>query len=288
VESEGKNTVRGKKDMSQLPYSDMLLPAYSNRINTLLHNPLRALLQPIANVYTVSIPELLVQIQKATTPHQLTKLVNKLQSRIWNLPPEERAVTRKQLADALTSLALHASQASLRLEAAAWLRMFVQAAYPSQPEQIFVTLVTAATHAHAETSSNGTTEQHAYLKMIFECFWPFRYPYAAYNWEEFPNNNVFYSLAPLLSHSDDYTQDILISIFAELPSLDDPEISVYLLPVALAWSTGANPERRQRITTILSLMSHSSAQKALSRLQADTNPSISTSAKRAAEKVRRA
>jgi hypothetical protein len=273
--------------MSQFHYSDISLPGYSNRINTLLHNPLRVLLQPFSGVYTVSISELLVQIQKATTPHQLTKLVNKLQSRIWNLPPEEQAITRKQLTDALTSLALHASQASLRVEAAGWLRMFVQAAYPSQPEQIFVTLVTAATHIPSETRSNDTTEQRAYLRMIFDCFWPFRYPYAAYNWEQYPNHNVFYSLAPLLSHSDDYTQDILISIFAELPSLDDPEIAEYLLPVALIWSTHADPERRQKITTILSLMSHSSAQEALSRLQADFNLLVSASAKRAAEKVRR-
>jgi len=183
---------------------------------------------------------------------------------------------------------LLASQASLRLEAASWLRMFVQAAYPSQPEQIFVTLVTAANRAYAETGSNSTNELRAYLKMIFECFWPFRYPYAAYNWEQYPSNAVFYSLAPLLTHNDDYTQAMLISIFAELPSLDDPEIAVHLLPVALTWSTDANPERRQRITTILSLMSHSSAQEALSRLQSDANPSISTGAKRAAEKLRRA
>lgn len=274
--------------MSQFHYSDISLPGYSNRINTLLHNPLRALLQPISGIYTLSISELFVQIQKATTPHQLTKLVNKLQSRIWNLPPEELAITRKQLADTLTSLALHASQASLRLEAAGWLRLFVQAAYPSQPEQIFVTLVTAATHIHSETRSNDTAEQRAYLKMIFDCFWPFRYPYAAYNWEQFPNTNVFYSLAPLLSHGDDYTQDLLISIFAELPSLDDPEIAEYLLPVALAWSTCDDPERRQRITAILSLMSHKSAQEALAKLQADSNLLVSSSAKRAAEKARRA
>src|SRR3989442_2898215 len=122
----GKNTVRGKKDMSQLHYSDISLPAYSNRINTLLRNPLRVLLQPVYGLYSVSIPELFVQIQKATTPQQLTKLVNKLQSRIYNLSPAEQAVTRNQLTDSLSSLALRASQVSLRLEAAGWLRMFVQ------------------------------------------------------------------------------------------------------------------------------------------------------------------
>jgi hypothetical protein len=183
--------------MSQFRSSDISLPGYSNRINALLHNPLQALLQPFSGLYTVSIPELLLQIQKASTPYQLTKLVNRLQSRIWNLAPEDQAITRQQLADALAVLTLHASPPSLRVEAASWLRLFVQASYLSEPEQIFVTLVTATTQAHSEISNNDTNEQHAYLKMIFECFWPFRYPYAAYNWEQFPSNTVFYSLAPL-------------------------------------------------------------------------------------------
>jgi hypothetical protein len=274
--------------MSQFDYSDFSLPGYSNRINALLHNPLQALLQSFARTSTVSIPELLIRLQKVSTSQQLTKLVNKLQARIWNLPAQEQAITRKQLADVLASLVLHTPQASLRLEAAGWLRMFVQAAYSSQPEQIFVTLVTAATDIHSESADCNTNEQRAYLKMIFNSFWPFRYPYAAYNWEQFPNNQVFYPLAPLLSHIDYRTRDILISIFAELPSLDDPEIAEYLLPVALSWSTHIDPEHRQRITTILSLMSHSSAQQALSRLQADSNPLVSASAKRAAEKIRRA
>jgi len=264
------------------------LPGYSNRINTLLHNPLQALLLPFARTYTVSIPELLLQLQKVSTPHQLTKLVNKLQARIWNLSTEEQAITRKQLTDVLTTLVLHASQTSLRLEAAGWLRMFVQSAYSSQPEQIFVTLVTATTQIPSECTGSNLNEKHAYLKMIFDCFWPFRYPYAAYNWEQFPNNSIFYPLAQLLPHSDYRTRDMLISIFAELPSLDDPEIAEYLLPIALSWSTHINPEHRQRIVTILSLMSHSSAQQALSRLQADANPLVSASAKRAAEKIRRA
>jgi len=269
--------------MSQLHYSDISLPRYPNLINRLLYYPLRVLLQPITHVYPGSIPELLVQIQKVTTPNQLTKLVNELQSRIWYLLPDEQAIARKQLTDALISLVHHASHASLRLEAAGWLRLFVQAAYPPHPEEIFVTLVTAA----IRDDGDGNV-QRANLKMIFECFWPFRYPYAAYNWEKFPNNAVFYPLAPLLSQSDDYTQSMLISIFAELPSLDDSEIAQYLLPVALTWSTHTDPERRQRITSILALMNHSSAQKALNRLQVDTNPTVRASAKRAAEKVRRA
>jgi hypothetical protein len=273
--------------MSQFHYSDISLPGYQNRIYHLAHNPLHALIETVRG-HAISIPELLIQVQNVTTPTQLTKLVNKLQSRIWNLPTEEQAIARKQLTDTFISLVQHASLASLRLESAGWLRMFVQAAYPSQPEEIFVTLVTAAMSEGAETRSIGKNERRAYIKMIFECFWPFRYPYAAYNWELFPNNQVFYPLAPLLSQSDDYTQSMLISIFAELPSLDDTEIVDYLLPVALAWSTHSDPERRQRITSILALMNHNSAQEALRHLQADANPFVSTSAKRTAEKVRKA
>jgi hypothetical protein len=274
--------------MSQLRYSHISLSGYPDRINHIMHNPLCTLLQPFTGFYTPSIPELLVQAQRATSPVQLTKLVNKLQSHIWNLSPEEQAIARKQLADVLILLVQYASEASLRIEAASWLRMFVQAAYVSQPEQAFVTLVTAVVRAATEFSTSGQHEQHIYLKMIFDCFWPFRYPYAAYTWELFPNNEVFHSLAPLLSRVDDAAQDILLAIFAELPSLDDAEIVEYLLPVALRWSAHTDPERRQRITTILALMSHSSAQAALSRLQADADPFVRTSAKRAAEKVRKA
>ncbi len=274
--------------MSQLRYSHISLSGYPDRINHIMHNPLRTLLQPFTGVYAPSIPELLVQAQRVTSPVQLTKLVNKLQSHIWNLSAEEQAIARKQLADALISLVKHAPEASLRIEAAGWLRMFVQAAYVSQPEQVFVTFVTAALRSATEVSTYDQHEQRVYLKMIFDCFWPFRYPYAAYTWELFPNNEVFYSLAPLLSQVDDAAQDTLLAIFAELPSLDDAELIEYLLPVALRWSTHIDPERRQRITSILALMSHSSAQAALSRLQADADPFVRTSAKRAAEKVRKA
>ncbi len=272
--------------MSQLRYPQISLRGYPNRINHLIHNPLRILLQLIADSDAISIPKLLVQVQKATSPRQLKNLVNKLQSRTWNLPSEERAIVRKQLSDALMQLVQYGSQTSLRLEAAGWLRVFMQSAYVSQPEQVFVTLVTAAVSATTKANTTDPNEQHAYLKVIFDCFWPFRYPYATYAWEQFPNNEAFYPLAPLLSQIDDSTQDTLVAIFAELPTLDDAEIAEYLLPIALEWSNHTNPERRQRITPILALMSQSSAQEALCRLQADLDPFVRTSAKRAAEKVR--
>lgn len=262
-----KIVVRDNNGMHQIHYSNISLPAYPNRLNSRLLHSLRAMLQPITKNYVASIPELFVQLQKASTPSQLTTLINKLQRRIWDLLPEKQSLVRKQLFDALKSVMHHASESSLRLEAAGWLRFFIYAAYPLQPEEIFVTLVTAATSHDTECKGAETNEQYAYLKMIFDCFWPFRYPYTAYNWGKFPDNSIFYSLAPLLSHTDFYVQDILISIFSELPSLDDQEISEYLLPVALTWSSHANPERRRRITIILARMNNQSAQEALNCLQ---------------------
>src|SRR5260370_2696779 len=274
--------------MSQLRYWQISLRGYPNRINHVIHNPLRTLLRPITDSFAMSIPELLVQVQTATTPRQLTSVMNKLQSRTRNLPSEERAIFRKQMDGALIQLVQYASQASLRLEAAGWLRMFIQTTYVSQPEQVFVTLVTAAVRTTAAANTTEPSEQQAYLKMIFDCFWPFPYPYAAYNWESFPNNEVFYPLAPLLSQENYSIQYSLLTIFAELPSLEDHEIVEYLLPTALAWSKHPDSERRQRITTILPLMNNYDAEEALSRLQADPDPLVSSGARRAAEKVRRA
>ncbi|HKF38742.1 MAG TPA: hypothetical protein VKB35_17740 [Ktedonobacteraceae bacterium] len=271
-----------KKRMSQFRYSNVPMPGYANRINQTLDNVLHSVLRPLSNRYAASIPELLLQMQEVTSPKQLTNLVNRLQRRIWHLSAQEQLSERKQVADALARLMQHATGAPLRLEAAGWLRLFVQAAYLAQPEQVFVTLVTAAVRA------SDVNEQRAYLKMTFDCFWPFRYPYAPYNWESFPNNAVFYPLAPLLAQENDSIQDSLLTIFAELPSLEDEEIVEYLLLVALAWSTDPDPERRQRITTILALMNNCAAQEALGRLQGDSDPLVSAGARRAAEKVRSA
>ncbi len=271
-----------KKLMSQFRYSNVPMPGYADRINHAVDNLLHTILRPLSNFYAASLPELLLRIQEVTSPGQLTKLVNTLQRRIWYLAPQEQLIEREQVADALARLMQHATGASLRIEAARWLRLFVQTAYLAKPEQVFVTLVTAVVH------TSDPQEQRAYLKMIFDCFWPFRYPYAAYNWECFPNNEVFYPLAPLLSREYDSIQDSLLTIFAELPSLEDEEIVEHLLPVALAWSTHPDPEHRQRITPILALMNNYDAQEALSRLQADSDPLVSTIARRAAEKVRRA
>jgi HEAT repeat protein len=134
----------------------------------------------------------------------------------------------------------------------------------------------------------STKEQQAYLKMIFQCFWPFRHPYPAFSWQLFPANDVFYPLASLFTEADDDAQDTLISIFAELPSLDDEEIARYLLPVALQWARDSDPERRRRIPNVLARINSASSCEALVHLQSDADPIVRKSAKSAAGFARRA
>jgi len=112
----------------------------------------------------------------------------------------------------------------------------------AQPETVFVTLVKAAIHASQGDTQESAHELRAYLKLIFESFWPFRSPYAAYPPELFPSNEVFYPLIPLLSQADTDMQESLLIIFAELPMLEDVEIEEHLLPSALIDSSHADPE----------------------------------------------
>lgn len=233
----------------------------------------------------MSISDLLQQVETAVSPQQLNKLMNKLQSKLWSLPRQEQTLLRERAVDALVQQVEHAQVRGLRMEAAGWLRMFAQAAYLPQPERIFVALVTAATAAFA---SDDVQEQRAYLRMIVDCFWMYHYPYPSYTWEAFPANAVFYELAPHLSSSNESIQDTLVTIFSELPTLDDAQIAAHLLPVALQWAAHVDSERRQRIAIVLSRMNHREAQDALRRLQFDTNPLVRTRACRAAENIRRA
>jgi hypothetical protein len=257
---------------------------YTGRLDSTVKSRLQSLVRPLRHVTASSIAELLQQIETATTPQQLNKRVNKLQSKIWHLPKQEQTLFQERLADILAVHILQSRYRALRLEAAGWLRTITLADYLPQPERSFVTLVTAAT----QNDQIDIHERAAYLKMIVDCFWPFRYPYPAFTWEVFPSSSVFYALAPLLSHSDDYTQSMLIAIFSELPTLDEDEISAHLLPVALQWAGHRDSEHRQRITTILARLSHFDAQAALLRLQSDPDPLVQISARRAAEKEQRA
>ena len=268
--------------MSQLRSIQTTLSNYSSRFLTILESSLRSLLHPVTNLYLLSISELLIRIEEATSPWQLTKTVNIVQKRLWKLPYQKQVLQRKRLIDALSIQVLRSPQSSIRLEAADWLRTLTQAGMVTEPVDTFVTIVTATKPLRASENKKSTEELLAYLKIIFDCFWPFRYPYPAYSSEAFPRNTVFYPLIPLFSWPDFAVQEMLISIFAELPTLDDAEIVEHLLPVALAWSSQADPELRRRIIDILSRMSNPQAQEALSRLENDPNPIVRANARQVA------
>ncbi len=269
--------------MHQSQSASFSTTGYRGQLDHSVLSKLKGLLRSYQHASATSIAEVLQQIETAATPRQLNKRINDLQSRIWNCPREEQTLFQERLADILTAHILQSQQRALRLEAAGWLRMITQAAYLPQPEQTFVTFVTAARGKQIDNH-----ERAAYLKMIVDCFWPFRYPYPAFTWEAFPTNSVFYALAPLLFNADDYTQGLLIAIFSELPTLDEDEIATHLLPVALQWARHSDREHRQRITTVLARTNHQDAQSALLLLQSDADLLVQTSARRAAEKEQRA
>jgi hypothetical protein len=192
----------------------------------------------------------------------------------------------------LTLHVLHGKDAALRLEAAGWLRLLLQAGLVAQPQEVFVTLVTATVNASKceqnEQSEGNSKELLTLLTLIFQCFWPFRHPYPAYTWELFPANDIFYPLALLFNHVGYEAQDTLIGIFSELPTLEDTELSPYLLPVALQWARHTDPERRRRIANVLARINQTSTHAALSQLLSDTDPVVRESAKSAAGYMKRA
>jgi hypothetical protein len=190
-------------------------------------------------------------LEEAKTAHQLTKAMNKIQSILWKLTSDAQLMASQRVTAVLSQHVLKASGASLRLEAAGWLRLLVQTGIVIQPETVFITLVTAAIHASQGDTQENAHELRTYLKLIFESIWPFRSPYAAFPRELFPSHEVFYPLIPLLSQADTDMQESLLIILAELPTLDNVEIEEHLLPSALIESSHADPERRRRVPCIL-------------------------------------
>ena len=189
-------------------------------------------------------------LEKAKTAHQLTKAMKKIQISLWKLSSDERLLASQRVTVVLSQHVLKASNASLKLVAADWLRLLMQMGVVAQPEIVFVTLVTAAIKAFHRNTQESARELRTYLKLIFESFWPFRSPYAAFPRELFPSKAVFYPLIPLLSQADTEMQESLLIIFAELPTLDDVEIEEHLLPPALIESSHADPEPQRRVHCI--------------------------------------
>ena len=88
--------------MSQLRSIQSTLSNYSSRFLTILQSSLHSLLHPVTNLYLLSISELLIQIEEAKSPRQLTKTVNIVQKRLWKLSFQKQVLQRKRLLDALT------------------------------------------------------------------------------------------------------------------------------------------------------------------------------------------
>ena len=268
--------------MSQLRSIQTTLSNYSSRFLTILQSSVHSLLHPITHLHLLSISELLIQIEETSSPKQLTQAVNIVQKRVWKLSYQKQTLQRKRLVDALSLAVLHSPMASVRLEAAEWLRTLTQAGMVIEPKEVFVTLVTAITMLGDADDKKRKKELLAYLKILFDCFWPFRHPYPAYNREAFPSNEMFYPLLPLFN-KDVEVQDLLVSIFAELPRLDDEAIVEHLLPVALVWTGHSDLERRSRIGAVLARMSNASADEALRDLKSDPDPIVRARARQASE-----
>ncbi len=281
----GENTL-----MSQS--TETLLFKRTNRLNIIMQQFMHGFRKITSFLSPLPLSELLIQLEEATSPASLNRIVNKIQPILWKQSSKEQSQARKHLLNVLTHHVLQGEDAALRLEAAGWLRLLVQAGLVAQPQEIFVTLVTAAVsttqNCYKDLNTASRKEQLAYLRLIFQCFWPFRYPYPAFSWQLFPANDAFYPLASLLTEADYEMQDSLISIFAELHSLDDVEISRHLLPVALQWASDIDPERRRRIPNVLARLNSSSADEALAQLQSDADPIVRKNAKSASGFVRRA
>jgi hypothetical protein len=229
-----------------------------------------------------SIHDLLKRVQDANTAPQLTKAVNKLQEQLWVCPKAVQAAPREQLMKALQNHVLYNQQSELRIEAASWVRLLVQAGLTTQPQTDFALLVTAVTQ-----NNRSSSERLTYLKLLFECFWPFRYPYTAFSWDMFPSNDIFFPLATLLHDTNRDMQEAILAIFAELPTLDEAEIAEPLLPVALQWATHSDAECRRRVTQVLARLTAPAAQSALQRLLSDTDPIVRASAKNAMNYARK-
>ena len=260
---------------------------HQQQIPTSLHTFVRGLRDKMMTFYSSSILELLVQVEQATTAAQLTSAVNRVQKRIWKLAVSEQATFRATLLAILTTHTLQNQRTALRIEAAGWLRLFVQAGFVATPQDVFVTLVTAAIRISPESEAERL-EQQTYLTMIFDCFWPFRHPYPAYTWQAFPANEVFYPLAALVATADEQVQDICMSIFGELPSLNDADIATHLLPIALDWAHADDTERRRRITNILARLDDGEAHEALMGMLSDADANVRENAKSATDFLRRA
>src|SRR5437660_8346926 len=144
--------------------TDSLLIDTPNRMPTMMQALLRGFRKLTYSLQPMSISELLAQLEEVTTPQQLTKVVNRLQYLLWKLPAKEQTALRKKMMQGLTAHVLEGTQKVMRLEAAGWLRLLLQAGLVAQPEDIFVTLVAAATSEQIANTAIDAEERKAYLR----------------------------------------------------------------------------------------------------------------------------
>lgn len=247
-----------------------------------MHN----MLQLFAGSSASTVAELIQRVETVQTATQLTKAVNSLQHRLWKLSKAEQTHQRELLMNALIVHVSTSNSASLRMEAARWLRLLTQAGLLADPRNVFATFVTAATRLK-NANTEERAEQLLYLTLLFECLCAFHHPYPAYAWHFFPANALFFPLTELLDTSDSEIQEALIAVFAELPAIDEEEITEHLLPVALAWARHTETERRRRVTYLLARFSLATTDAALSHLLTDADPIVRASARSAANYARR-
>ena len=270
------------------PYmSQSLHPSLSHhqmRLTSILQS-MHTMLQLFAGSSALTLTELVQRVESAQTAAQLTKAINGLQHRLWKLSKAEQTHQREHLMNALIVHVSSAPHASLRIEAARWLRLLTQAGLLSDPHNVFATFVTAATRLK-NAQAEERREQLLYLTLLFECLCAFHHPYPAYAWQLFPANDLFFPLTALLDTTDSELQEALIAIYAELPAIDEEEIIDPLLPVALAWARHTDAERRRRVTHLLARFSLASTEATLSHLLSDADPIVRASAKSATNYAR--
>src|SRR5947199_8512884 len=106
----------------------------SNKLIASMHNIVRSLRNLSSHLIPQPLSELLLRLEEATTPAQLTSTVNKIQHTLWKMSPQQQAPFRTQLIAALTTHVLHNTEEAMRMEAAGWLRLLAQAGLVSEPQ----------------------------------------------------------------------------------------------------------------------------------------------------------
>ena len=110
--------MKDEHTMNQSQSTSLPTTAYSGRLDHTIQNKIQGLLRSHRHTNARSITELLQQIETTTTPRQLNKRINKLQSNIWNLPRQEQTLFLDRLANILAVHILQSRQRALRIEAA--------------------------------------------------------------------------------------------------------------------------------------------------------------------------